>query len=120
MKTNYGTHSQFDIEKHKEAYPYDYLEVVITSDGTILYAIPSHSEKTTALACAKLGVTREELACMCPREYYADYITWLCMVAEAVSVWERYCVAPNPTVKQINALKRLKMAGLYKGRIPKI
>ena len=120
METEYGVHSLFDIEKHKEVYPYDYLEVIITSDGTIQYATPSHTEKTTALACTKLGVTRDELACMCPREYHADYITWLCMVSETVSVWEKFCVAPNPTINQINTLKRLKMAGLYKGRIPKL
>lgn len=36
-------HSPFDIETHKKTF-IDYLEVVITSDGVIHYAIPSHQE----------------------------------------------------------------------------
>lgn len=36
-------HSPFNIETHKKTFV-NYLEVVITSDGVIHYAIPSHQE----------------------------------------------------------------------------
>ena len=36
-------HSPFNIETHKKTF-INYLEVVITSDGVIHYAIPSHQE----------------------------------------------------------------------------
>lgn len=36
-------YSEFDIETHKKNF-IDYLEVVITDDGIIHYAIPSHNE----------------------------------------------------------------------------
>jgi len=36
-------HSPFNIETHKKTF-IDYLEVVITQDGVIHYAIPSHLE----------------------------------------------------------------------------
>lgn len=36
-------HSPFNIKTHKKTF-IDYLEVVITSDGVIHYAIPSHYE----------------------------------------------------------------------------
>ena len=36
-------HSAFNIETHKKTF-INYLEVVITSDGVIHYAIPSHQE----------------------------------------------------------------------------
>lgn len=42
-------HSKFDIETHKCTF-IDYLEVVITSDGVIHYAIPSHEQFCINLA----------------------------------------------------------------------
>ena len=54
-------HSPFDIETHKKTFV-NYLEAVITSDGAIHYAIPSHDEwcirYVLATACFK---DREEL-----------------------------------------------------------
>jgi hypothetical protein len=117
MASDYNLHSPFDLEKHKQTYT-NYLEVVITEDGTIMYAVPSHTEKVTALACARLHLSRKELSDMCPPQYYFDYITYLCMAANAVAVWNDHCVAPNPTSKQIAAMRRLKMAGVYSGPIP--
>lgn len=118
MASDYNLHCPFDIEKHKQTYV-NYLEVVICEDGTIMYAVPSHQEKGIALACARLNVSRSELDALCPREYYGDYMTWLCMVAKVVFVWNGHCVAVNPTIKQIGSLRRLKMAGLYTGTMPK-
>lgn len=114
----YDIYSQFDLEKHKQTYT-DYMEVLIGEDGTIMYAVPSHQEKGVKLACARLNVSREQLDALCPREYWGDYMPWLCMIAKVVFVWNDYCVAVNPTIMQIGALRRLKMAGVYHGPIPK-
>ena len=83
----YDIYCAFDLEKHKQTYV-QYLEVVILEDGTVEYAVPSHQEKLIALACQKRGVTRQELNDLCPREYYYDFLTWLCMQANAVADWD--------------------------------
>lgn len=115
----YGIYSEFDIEKHRKTFV-QYLEVVIDANGKVMYAVPSHQEKCIALACKKLGVTRDELNAMCPREYYFDFMRWLCKVSGAMAVWNGRCEYWEPTVKQIGMLRRLKLAGLYEGQIPQI
>ena len=117
MDAKYNLYSAFDLEKHKQTFV-NYLEVLIDEDGTIMYAVPSHQEKAIALACSRLKLSRKQLDELCPKEYYGDYMTWLCMVAKVMAVWNGHCVAVNPTIKQIGALRRLKMAGVYTGPIP--
>ncbi len=119
METGYSIYSEFDIEQHKKKYV-NYLEVLVEQDGRIVYAVPSHQEKAVALACEKLGVTRRELLDMCPREYYFDYMNWLLKISGAIALWNEQCLAPAATRKQVGAIRRLKMAGLYKGAVPLI
>ena len=110
----YDIYCAFDLEKHKQTYV-QYLEVVILEDGTVEYAVPSHQEKLIALACQKKGVSRQELNDLCPRE------TWLCMQANAVAVWNNDCCCGRGiNRKQVATLRKLKMAGVYGGTIPKI
>lgn len=117
---DYDIHCAFDLEKHKQTYV-QYLEVVILEDGTVEYAVPSHQEKLIALACQKNGVSRDELNAMCPEEYYFDFISWLCMQANAVAVWNNGCrCGISINRKQVATLRRLKIAGVYGGIIPKI
>lgn len=104
----------FDIKRHKRSFT-DYLEVVIHSDGTVEYAIPSHNEKLIAIISAKTGETREEISNRCPPEWYADFGTWLAMQAGCISVWNGFFMGPPPSPAQIKKLEELKMAGLYKG-----
>ena len=111
----YDVYSKFDIEKHVKKYIH-YLEVVISEDGEIIYAVPSHQEIEIARACEKLGVTRKQLSDMTPTEYYFDWVTWLCMQTGDISVWTEFYMG-NPNKKQINALKRLKRHGAYEGMI---
>lgn len=118
-KDEYSVYSEFDLEMHKKTYV-RYLEVVIDSDGKVHYAVPSHQEKAIRMACAKLGVNRDELMAMCPREYWYDLHTWLCKVAEIVLVWNDGCVYDCPNVKQIGTLRLLKLSGVYSGEIPNI
>lgn len=117
MEDEYSIYCDFDIEQHKKKYG-NYLEVLIEKDGRIVYAVPSHQEKAIELACQKLGVSRQELMAMCPKEYYFDFMNWLLIVSGAVAVWNDFCSALTVTKKQIASLRRLKMAGIYKGAVP--
>lgn len=119
VEKEYDLYCKFDIEKHKKKYVH-YLEVIIKEDGEIEYAVPSHQEKAVRIACEKLGVTKSELERMCPEEYYFDYLNWLLMQSNSVAVWEGLFLAPSINRKQIGSLRRLKLAGIYKGIIPQI
>lgn len=115
----YDLHSPFDLAEHKKHFV-NYLEAIIDRNGTIMYAVPSHQELATKLACAALGVDRKTLEELCPEEYHFDYMTWLLMQFDGVAVWTNYCNAPNPNKKQVSVLKSLKLHGIYKGTIPDI
>lgn len=115
----YDLHSDFDIEQHKETFIH-YLEVVIDENGKIMYAVPSHQEKLISLACENLNITREELNAMCPKEYYFDFMIWLCKVSGACAIWENFIKFDKLTEQQIMALKMLKENGLYLGEIPRM
>lgn len=116
----YGLRSEFDIKKHKKRF-INYLEVMICKDGKVVYAVPSHQMKAEELCCEALDISREELIARCPPEYYYDYMTWLLTQCGAIAVWNEFCVFGNdpPTKKQMMTLCRLKMCGLYRGKIPK-
>ena len=116
----YGLQSEFDIEKHKNKFK-NYLEVMIERDGKVVYAVPSHQMKAEELCCETLGISREELIARCPAEYHYNYLTWLLTICGAVAVWNDFCACGNapPTREQRAKLRKLKMSGLYRGRIPK-
>lgn len=114
----YDVYSPFDLEKHKQKYV-NYLEVIIDHRGKVMYAVPSHNEKAAAIACDRLKVDRGQLMDMVPKEYYCAVNEWLCKVAQVVMVWTDGCVFYKPNFRQIAALRRLKLAGIYKGEIPK-
>lgn len=105
----------FNMETHKVTFV-NYLEVVITEDGTIEYAVPSHQEKVIAVACEKLDITRKELEDLCPKEYYWDYMTWLCKISSCVSVWNEWIIG-TPNELQQKALEQLAEHGLYRGKL---
>lgn len=114
--SDYDVYSKFDVGKHKEHFVH-YLEVMISPDGEIEYAVPSHQEYAIKKACEALGVTRMELSDMTPPEYYFDWLNWLLAQTGYMAVWEDGYVCPNPTKKQIGKLKMLKLNGLYRGAI---
>lgn len=112
----YDLHSPFDIEQHKKTF-INYLEVVIFPDGHIEYATPSHQEKLIAICMDELGITREELNKRCPKEYYFDFMTWLCNVSHCVSVWNEYIVKSDTvplTQEQRNTIYDLENEGLLR------
>ena len=118
-QNEYSVYSVFDLEKHKQTFVH-YLEVMINGNGEIRYAVPSHQESAIASACRKLGVTRQELDEMTPKEYYFDWLTWLLMQCGEMAVWEEHYECPAPTKAQYAALRRLKLAGVYKGPLPRM
>ena len=103
----------FDIETHKMTF-INYLEVVISEDGTVMYAVPSHQEKLISLACQKLNVTREELNELCPKEYYFDFMTWLCKISGCVALWNSYKYG-EANEKQLETIRQLAKEKLYHG-----
>lgn len=110
----YDLHCPFDIEQHKKHY-FNYLEVVIFPDGHIEYATPSHQEKLITICMEELGISRQELMDRCPKEYYFDFMVWLCNVSHCVSVWDRYIVKSDtvPLTKEQRAtIEILKKEGL--------
>ena len=110
---DYDVYSKFDVEKHVKKYIH-YLEVIITEDGEVMYAVPSHQEIEIKRACEKLHVTRQQLSDMTPKEYYYDWLNWLCMQTGDVSVWTEFYQG-KPNQKQIQVLHELKKYGAYEG-----
>lgn len=115
MVMGYDLHSEFDIQKHKETF-INYLEVMIERNGHVRYAIPSHQEVAIKLACEEKCWTRDELNDACPPEFYCDFLTWVLGLTGCVSVWNDFYMG-KPNEKQIDKLKELKTAGLYRGDV---
>ena len=97
----------FDVETHKATF-IDYLEVVITENGTVVYACPGHVEVMERIALAK-GISPDS----CPRSHWLDYDGWLRDVTGCVCVWnEGYQGKPNEA--QMQAIDMLRREGLLR------
>lgn len=111
-------HSPFDIKVHKLTF-INYLEVVISPEGVVEYAVPSHSEKLLQVYMEKnaildRGVALNNLSKLCG---LFSYIEALSKVTGYISVWnDAYITGCKPTQQQLNKLKTLKLNGLYRGR----
>lgn len=103
----------FDFKTHKKTFV-DYLEVIINDTGVIMYATPSHQEKLIAIICEQQNITRAELNAKCPREYYFDFMTWLCQESNCLAVWNAR-IEGIPNEVQTKKLKQLTNEGLYHG-----
>lgn len=105
--------SPFDKATHKETFK-NYLEVIIFEDGRVEYAIPSHQEMLMRICCEQLGLTRDQLNAIVPREYYCDMITWLTKTSGCIAVRHiGYEGIANEV--QLDVLKELAQYGLYLG-----
>lgn len=108
----------FSIELFKLLPPYTDFEGIIQADGTVLYAHPSHQELLIKLAMEKEHCSRDELFGMCPPEYHYDFLSWLCIQSgNCISVWRNFYLGPILSSAQRNALKKLKIAGIYRGKL---
>lgn len=104
----------FNVETHKKEFE-NYLEVVLKVDGEIVYAVPSHQEKLIKIVCEQQGITRDEVNDKCPREYYCDFMAWLCMESGCVAVWSEFSIG-EPNKAQEETLGMLRNEGLYMGK----
>lgn len=109
----------FDIDRHKLLPYHPKLEVMIALDGAIEYAQPSHQEFLMQKAMQKNRWTRDDLMKACPPKYHCDFMVWLIMESGGyIPVWE-YGILNYPLTKeQTGSLRKLKIAGLYRGYIP--
>lgn len=111
----------FSIERHKSVCYHVPLEAIISPAGEIEYALPSHQENLIAKAMQQNGWSRQELMDACPPEYHFNFIDWLIEKSGGyIPVWEPCTVNKEITRKQAAALRKLKMAGLFLGKIPKV
>lgn len=105
----------FNIETHKKTF-INYLEVIVLEDGTVVYAVPSHQEKLIKICCDKLKITSDELSDLCPKEYYCDFMNWLCMISGCVSLWNESMIG-KANEQQQQTIKQLIDEKLYRGMI---
>lgn len=104
----------FDIEAHKEAFV-NYLEVCIDQCGTVHYAVPSHARWLLLRYMEQEGIETDLDAWeLVPMDACA--VDWLCAETGCVAVWEKAAVG-EANQKQRATLRRLRLAGLYKGAI---
>lgn len=101
--------SPFDIETHKKTFT-NYLEAVISPDGVIEYAVPSHNAKLENILMKRLNISRKALNNLCPREYLCNYNKWLCKETGYIMVWGLPIsfIIGKPNQKQQEALDMLK------------
>lgn len=116
MASDYSVYSTFDIDQHKQVF-INYLEVIINPDGTVEYAVPSHTEKIIRILTASgKFASREEVIQSC--DISECYISALVNLSGCVAVWNDFAVFPvTATRKQWLKLKELKLHKLYRGRL---
>lgn len=101
-------HKPFDLETHKKNF-INYFEAVILKDGTVEYAVPSHTEYVYKTMIKNLNITREELFKMdCGTFDFYKAQTGL------ILCWSNHYDFLNrmPTDKQIITLAKLIQEGL--------
>ena len=113
-------HSPFDIETHKETFV-SYLEVVISPEGVVEYATPSHTDKLVEVFSKQKGFDDILKA----KKYIIDTminngiissIDYLTGVTGYISVWfDHYRAGDPPTKQQLGKLKELFKEGVYIG-----
>lgn len=113
-------HEPFDIQTHKLTF-INYLEVVISPDGTVEYAVPSHLEKLLKIFMEQENITDREEAYRIIEEQDTAMdgpLITLTKLTGYISVWaEAYTCGKSPTKKQLAALRSLKLNGLYSGTL---
>lgn len=86
INSTYSVYSKFDLEKHMETF-INYLEVVISPDGVIEYAVPSHQEKLIYILMKQRNMTRDEVLDSVPEDWRLDFNQWLMKETGYIQVW---------------------------------
>lgn len=112
----YDYNSKFDVEKHKETFV-NYCEVIITPDGEIHYAQPSHNHFLERYGAERDGTDVDTFVNKCPAEWYFDYHHWLVIETKCVSCRTvGYVCVDEITEAQYRSLKMLIEEGLVANR----
>ena len=98
----------FDVRTHKETFV-NYFEAVARLDGSIEYAVPSHQMKLERIMREEGRDPEDE----CPREFYADYLTWLMRETGCVCLWSNGYMG-EPNARQRQAIIKLCAEGLMR------
>lgn len=115
------TDSPFDFEEQKKKPPYEDIELMIDPEGVIVWALPSHQEFLIYKAMVRFGYSREVLMAACPPEFYYDFLRWLIPMSGGwIPVWKQGVMDYPVTKKQHAALKKLKLAGFFRGTLPQV
>ena len=105
----YSLYSTFDIDKHKETF-INYLEVIITNDGVIHYAVPSHQQFVNKIIMEQHGLDEQAFCNIMPVTCFQEF---LLAYSGAIMVWSvGYSGIPNK--KQLAQLQLLHKEGLVK------
>lgn len=115
-------HSPFDIETHKQTFV-SYLEVVISPEGTVEYAVPSHSDKLIEIFKEQKGFddilkAKKYVWETCINNDICVPIEYLTGVTGYISVWfDHYVSSDPPTKQQLAKLQELFKEGVYIGPV---
>lgn len=108
-------HGEFSIDTHKQTFV-NYLEVCIDTVGRVHYAVPSHTEWLVRRYTDIFLCTREQAMNDVPPESYGDVAEWFCSATYCIAVWNDHYIG-KPNIYQLDALRKLKEAGLYSGEV---
>ena len=115
-------HSPFDISTHKQTFV-SYLEVVISPEGTVEYAVPSHSDKLIEIFKEQKGFddilkAKKYVWETCINNDICVPIEYLTGVTGYISVWfDHYVSSDPPTKQQLAKLQELFKEGVYIGPV---
>ena len=99
----------FDWKTHNKNFIH-YLEAIITKDGTVHYAVPSHQEKLVEIYCKERNINRDELLKLIPLTEAPD--SWIINELGVIEVWYDFVKQPiDITNEQRDSLKLLRMKG---------
>lgn len=113
-------HSSFDIETHKKTFV-SYLEAVISPEGVVEYAVPSHTEKLIEIFMKQRGFddiikAKEYIIKTTINNGMCSSIEFLTGVTGYISIWfDHYVASDPPTKQQLDKLKELFDNGVYVG-----
>lgn len=114
-------YSPFDPKIHENTF-IDYLEVVISPEGIIEYAVPSHLGVLEMKVLQKYNIKYDMYdysiiaGNLCPKERHYDYTGWLMEETGYIMVWGEpdSRILGTPNEKQLKALKMLEKEELFK------
>lgn len=110
----YNLHSKFDYKKHNDTY-ICYCEVIILPNGTVHYAVPSHSKFLENYIATKQNIFENEVHKYLKNKYQqSEFILYgldtLIKETKAVAVYyHTYYGTPNK--KQLKVLQKLQTTG---------